>query len=236
MKRILKKMLRSQIIQNFIAFLCFLYIVLIFRLTRWEKVNFEIPAAYVDKKRPFIVCFWHGRLMMMPYAWALKKKRPFHMLISGHRDGRLISKVISYLGIRTIEGSSTHMGETALKGMVRILKNQGTVGITPDGPKGPCHKAKMGLIMASYLTQADILPATFSVSSFKIFKSWDQFLWAFPSRKGLLVWGKPIKAPSNKSSDTFEKARVEVEKELINLMQHADEHLQFNLPGKFHGV
>ncbi|MBS0185875.1 MAG: lysophospholipid acyltransferase family protein [Proteobacteria bacterium] len=193
---------------------------------RWTKIGFEIPSSYIHQNKSFIVCFWHGRLMMMPYAWAHAQKRPFHMLISGHRDGKLISKVISYCGIKTIEGSSTHEGSVALKQMVRILKNKGTVGITPDGPKGPCYKVKMGIVMASYLTQSDILPATFSVSSSKILRSWDRFLWAFPSKKGILIWGEPISAPKNKDPETFEKVRLCVENELLRLKNFADKSME----------
>ncbi len=226
MKKKLKKMLQSQSIQNLISFVCFLYIWIISKGIRWTKIGFETPASYVDQNKPFIVCFWHDRLMMMPYAWRLKKKRLFHMLISGHRDGKLISKVISYCGIKTIEGSSTHEGTIALKQMVRILKDKGTVGITPDGPRGPRHKVKMGVVMASYLTQSDILPATFSVSSFKILGSWDRFLWAFPSKKGILIWGKPIAAPKNKNPDTFEEVRLSVENELMRLINFADQAVE----------
>ncbi|HQS84272.1 MAG: hypothetical protein B7Y25_05000 [Alphaproteobacteria bacterium 16-39-46] len=222
MKKKFKKILQSQRVQSFIAFICFLYIWIISRGIRWTKIGFETPSSYVTQNKSFIVCFWHGRLMMMPYAWNLGKERIFHMLISGHRDGKLISKVISYCGIKTIEGSSTHEGGVALKQMVRILRGNGTVGITPDGPKGPCQRVKMGVVMASYLTQSDILPATFSVSSSKILGSWDRFLWAFPSKKGILIWGSSISAPKNKDPDTFERVRLSVENELMRLINIAD--------------
>ena len=220
------KILKSQLLQNFLAFLCSLYLRLTYKLTAWEKIGFEIPESYMMKNKAFLTCFWHARLMMLPFAWTppLLNPRSFHMLISKHPDGKLISKTVAYFGIQTVEGSTKHDGNMALKKMIRILKNKGTVGITPDGPKGPRETVKMGLVMASYLSKADILPVTFSVSSPKIFKSWDRFLWAFPSKNGVLIWGKPISPPL--SPEAFEHVRLEIETELIRITNLADQLVQ----------
>lgn len=220
------QILKALPVQNFLALVCSLYLRVTHRLTTWEKLGFEIPESYVRANKPFVTCFWHARLMMLPFAWSPPSLNPrsFHMLISKHADGKLISKTVSYFGIQTIEGSTKHDGNMALKKMIRILKNKGTVGITPDGPKGPRERVKMGTVMASYLSKADILPVTFSVSSSKIFKSWDRFLWAFPSKSGVLIWGKPISAPLN--PEAFEHVRLEVETELTRLTALADQIVQ----------
>lgn len=221
------KILKSPSFQNFLAFVCSLYLRMTYKFTAWEKIGFEVPESYMIRNKPFQTCFWHSRLMMLPFAWdpPSSNPRPFHMLISKHPDGKLISKTVAYFGVQTIEGSTKHDGNMALKKMIRILKNKGTVGITPDGPKGPREIVKMGLIMAAYLSKTDIIPVTFSVSSFKIFKSWDRFLWAFPSKKGVLIWGNPIAAPL--TLEAFESVRQAVEIELKRITHLADQIVQF---------
>ena len=73
-----------------------LYIRLVWRLGRWEIENEEIPQDFMDQNLPFIACFWHGRMLMIPQAWVYEA--PINILISHHRDGVFISKTLKYLG------------------------------------------------------------------------------------------------------------------------------------------
>lgn len=222
--QIKKKLFRSSIVQIILAFICSLYLRVVYRTSIWKKVGFEIPETYLKNNKPFITCFWHGRLMMLPYAWPRRnnKKHPFYMLISGHPDGKLIAKTVQFLGIHTFEGSSTQAGAVALKNMVRLVRAKKTVGITPDGPKGPRCKAKAGIAMAAFLGKADILPVTFSASRRHFFSSWDRFLWAFPFSKGVLIWGNPISYPIKNTPEQLEITCLNVEKELNSIEHQAD--------------
>lgn len=222
--RLSKKLLRHAWTQTFIAFLCSLYLRFVYSTSTWKMYGFSIPEKYLKDNKPFITCFWHGRLMMLPYAWPGRKNRmyPFYMLISGHPDGKLISKTVQFLGIKTIEGSSTRAGAAALRSMVRLIREGKIVGITPDGPKGPRAKAKNGIAMASFLSKADIIPVTFSVSRRKKFSSWDQFLWALPFSKGVLIWGEPIPYPRENTEKVLQIACQKVENELNKIEHKAD--------------
>lgn len=111
------------------------WIRLVWATSRWEVVGGEIPRRLHAAKRPFIVAFWHGRLLMMPMAW--ERSVPIRMLISAHRDGRLIADSVAAFGIESIAGSSTRGGSTALRQMVKALRQGVCVGITPDGRGGP---------------------------------------------------------------------------------------------------
>ena len=64
------------------------------------------PAA--RRGRPFILAFWHGRLLMIPMAW--QRLAPMHMLISAHRDGRIIADAVTYFGVDSIAGSTRRGG------------------------------------------------------------------------------------------------------------------------------
>ena len=80
---------------------------------------------------------------MAPYCW--NYNRPFKMLISSHRDGKIISNAVAHLGIGTIKGSSNKNKISSAKEIFYNLKNKNVVGITPDGPRGQDQKLKEGM-------------------------------------------------------------------------------------------
>lgn len=224
----LKKFLKLPYVQTCIAFLLAGYCRLVYAFTPWHHYNSNIPLGYLSSQKTFIVCFWHGRLMMLPFAWRPKRffSKPFYMLISGHSDGKLISRIVAFLGIHTISGSSTKGGGIAFRSILSHLKKKNIIGITPDGPNGPAEKVKMGIIHASYYSQCDIIPVTFSTSHHKIWKSWDSFFWAYFSKKGAFVWGNPIKAPSTRDDKDFAYAQKCLEIEMKRINSFADKSTQ----------
>ncbi|MBM3541759.1 MAG: DUF374 domain-containing protein, partial [Alphaproteobacteria bacterium] len=79
-----------------VASLAALYIRLVWATSRWEVRGGERAAALHAEGRAFIVCFWHGRIIMMPHGWA--RGRPASVLISPHRDGRVIAETMGHFG------------------------------------------------------------------------------------------------------------------------------------------
>ena len=69
------------------------------------------------------------------------------MLISGHRDGKIISNAVAHLGIETIKGSSSKDKISSAKEILNNLKIYNVIGITPDGPRGPKEKKKKVLYL-----------------------------------------------------------------------------------------
>jgi len=114
-----------------------------------------------------IYCFWHDRLLMMPLI-AMGEK--VNILISQHRDGEYISRVISLFGYKSIRGSSTRGGSLALRKMAREIRLGSHGAITPDGPKGPRHVSKEGAILLASLTGSPLIPMAFSSSKKKHFQ------------------------------------------------------------------
>lgn len=162
-----------------------------------------------------VVAFWHSRLLMMGQTWF---GGPFHMLISQHRDGTLIARTIESFGYSTIAGSTTRGGAGALRAILKVLKGGGTIGITPDGPRGPRQRATMGTINAARLSGAIIVPLTYSARG-RLLNSWDRFLLPLPFSKGVFLWGEPLEVPRDADG---EACRLELENRLNALMAEAD--------------
>ncbi|MBL28896.1 MAG: hypothetical protein CMM50_15245, partial [Rhodospirillaceae bacterium] len=140
--RPLKRLLASRQFRAALCAIGALYIRLVHRTSRWEVVGGETPAGYWDRGEPFILAFWHGRLMMMPYAW--RRGVPMAMLISQHRDGQFIADTIGHFGLGTVRGSSSRGGAGAIRILLKSLKGGVFAGFTPDGPRGPRMRANGG--------------------------------------------------------------------------------------------
>jgi lysophospholipid acyltransferase (LPLAT)-like uncharacterized protein len=160
--------------------------------------------------------------LLLPYAWP-GGKETFFMLISAHKDGRLISKTVGRLGIETIAGSTQRGGTQALVEMVRLSKKGKTIGITPDGPRGPAFEVSEGTLMAAYLAKADLIPVTYSIKRHKRLNSWDRFLVPFPFSSGVLEWGEAVQYP--KTRDQFMEVKKKLKIALDKLNDAADKEV-----------
>ena len=196
------------------------YIRFVYRSGRWRVVGGETPARLWDDDKPFILAFWHGRLLMMPYTW--RRGRAMNMLISQHRDGDLIAKTIARFGLGTVRGSSKHGGAGAMRSLVRALARNHYAGVTPDGPNGPRMRASDGIISVARLSGAPIIPVTFGASRRTILKTWDRFVVPFPFTRGVFLWGEPIHVARDADLEAQKAARKEVEDRLNALTHEAD--------------
>ncbi len=130
----------------------------------------HINNSPLDKASPdgpgFIVCFWHSRLLMMPFA---RKWGPVKVLISRHRDGEFIARVIQFFNVGTIRGSYQKISLSSLREIINNLKAGIDIAITPDGPKGPRCKIKNGVIDLARLSGKTIVPVTYGAGKKKLF-------------------------------------------------------------------
>ncbi len=215
-----KKFLANDTVRRVLCWLGSLYIRLIFASGRWTVTGGETPRQLWARGEPFILCFWHARLLMMPYCW--DRATPIHMLISEHRDGQIIARTVGHFGIDTVAGSSTRGGASALRAMLKALKAGRCVGITPDGPRGPRMRASDGVVTVARLSGVPILPATYAVSRYRLLATWDRFLIAWPFARGSIVWGQPIRVPRDADEAAIEAARRRVEATLNAITAEAD--------------
>jgi lysophospholipid acyltransferase (LPLAT)-like uncharacterized protein len=187
---------------------------------RIHHINKEPIDRLWQNEKSSIICFWHGRIFSaMPFAF---QKTKFKVLISRHGDGEFIARVVSYFGIGAVRGSYRKSSVSSVREIMLELKKGVTVGITPDGPKGPCHIFKEGIVEIARITGKPIVPLTYSSNRNKVFSSWDKFLLAYPFSRVFFVWGDPIYVPKDASRDQIEQTRQDIEKKLISLTIAAD--------------
>ena len=217
-----KKILRTKVAYSIICWIAAKYIKLISLTIKWKYIDKKYPEKLWKNNENFILCFWHGRLLMMPFSW--KRGKNINMLISEHPDGQLISKTVKYFGINTIHGSSSKGGTKALRNIIKTLRSGQSVGITPDGPRGPRMKMNSAIIKIAGLTGYKILPLSCSVKNKFFLNSWDKFLVALPFGKGCFAWGKPLKINKDISKKQDLKLSNKLENILIKLTKEADHY------------
>jgi hypothetical protein len=186
---------------------------------RRTGIGREHVDACLGRGERVIVAFWHGRLLMMPFAYPGQRVA---ILISQHRDGEFISRVARWLGFSVIRGSATRGGAIAFKQLIQALRDGRHVVITPDGPKGPRHRVKSGVIELARLTGMPILPVAFGAWPRTILKSWDRFLVPHPFGRAVYVWGEPLYVPADADKVAVEKFQSVLADRLDALVTEAD--------------
>jgi len=140
-----------------------------------NKKEFIAPTTIGDSQ--IIMACWHGKLLMIPYAYLHYRKKPtVKLLISEHFDGNLIAKTLEKFGFGTIRGSSTRGGAKALIGSIKELRKGVDLGITPDGPKGPRHIVSDGIVLMAQKTNTKIVLVDIEPTKYWQFNSWDKFI------------------------------------------------------------
>jgi len=145
-----------------------IYLILtVLRMTlKMREENREPLDALWNRGEAVIACFWHGRLLAMPF---ITNRRSARVLISRHKDGEFIARVVRFFGLGAIRASYRKATISSMREILSSLKQGITVAVTPDGPKGPRHIVKKGIVELAKLSGRPIIPVTFSARKKKCF-------------------------------------------------------------------
>jgi len=190
MKKLSKRLFKSKSFQIILCWLIANYIRLVYYTSKKIIDIDEKSKIYIEGKKPAILAFWHGRLLMMPTICPPNRK--INVMISSHSDGAIISQAMTHFGFTTISGSSTRGGISATRNSIKSLNLNEFVAITPDGPRGPAMKVQKGTTMIARVANMPILPVSYSSTKRKNMRSWDKFLVALPFGTLFYKIGAPI--------------------------------------------
>lgn len=136
---------------------------------------------------PVLYVFWHGQILPCFLAHTQRAG----VLISEHRDGEIITRVIERFGLFGIRGSTSRGGARALLECVRTLREGVDVAVTPDGPRGPRHSFAPGALLIAYRAQVSVVPIVAHVDRAWRLGSWDRFEIPKPFARITIVYGEP---------------------------------------------
>ena len=182
---------------------------------RFELVD---PLNLCRDPHRYICVTWHNRLMFYPVTFPKRLRIRTKAVVSASRDGQYVADFIAQFGIGSLRGSSSKRGAMAQLAAIESIRNeQSCIVFTPDGPRGPRYKMKVGPIHLAGVTGAEIVPVSINYSRYWSAKSWDGFQFPKPFSKVTLRIGSPIAVPPDLDRDGIEKYRQLVEDELMKI-------------------
>ena len=119
------------------------------------------------------------------------------VLVSEHRDGELVARVIARRGFALARGSSTRGGVRGLRALVAAASEGRDLAVTPDGPRGPAGIFKPGAFLAAKLSGAAVVPIAVSVDRAWEASSWDGFLIPKPFSRVRVTYLPARKVPAD---------------------------------------
>ena len=166
---------------------------------------------------PCLLCFWHNRILGITYAFhRFSPKKLRTVLTSPSKDGEILSQFVGAFGMESVRGSSSRRGSRALRELVRIIRADGDIAITPDGPRGPQYSLGPGVILLAQTTGTPIVPMHASYSRCFRMKTWDGFIIPLPFSTISVTVGEQINIPKDLGEAEFERARKNLEDNLKN--------------------
>lgn len=145
------------------------------RSLRFEE-SAEDLRNWTKKDVPVTIVLWHNRLFLAAeIVRRYRQGRTPYALVSASEDGAWLTAFFSLAGLRAVRGSSSRLGREAASALVDVLRGGHDVGITPDGPRGPCYELKPGAVIVARRTQAPVLLVGGEFSAAWRLGSWDGF-------------------------------------------------------------
>lgn len=166
------------------------------------RVTIDEPESMknsIKNREPLVFAHWHGDEVALIY---MVGRYRIATITSTSKDGEMMNTVIHLLGGTTTRGSSTRGAINALKGLVRIVKDQKrNSSFAVDGPKGPIHQVKPGVFEVSRLISGPIYSVGVSCSRKWVFeKAWNKAYLPKPFARIHMQWVGPL-GPITKDQD-----------------------------------
>lgn len=192
---------------------------ILFRI--WEFfVSFKSKNYPANDKR-VIFDLWHHDQLCLD---GIPNRDKLNTLISKSIDGEIIARVVERMGFKAVRGSQNKWwkdkgGKEATFELISRLNNGENIAVTVDGPSGPLHQVKNGVIKIAKLTGAPIIPVVwYSKSRFlSSLSTWDKLKIPLWFLKSVNIYGEPIYVPETATKEEENIIKEQLRNTLINL-------------------
>ncbi len=142
---------------------------------------------------PFILCFWHGKYIpILPLFEGYEAT----VVTSRSNRGDVLSSVCSNLGYNFIQ-IPDHGGKVSMK-LMEGLAGARAGAIAVDGPLGPYHVVKRGVVRLASTMGFSLLPASLSIQHKIVLRGrWDRLEVPLPFSRLNLRIGTPLQTPAS---------------------------------------
>ena len=188
------------------------------KIAEQDEIAAKRKQGLEVKGTPIVICLWHDELFPLIY---LQKDLDIVCIVSDSKDGTILNKLMSKLGLRTAAGSSRRNGLKALLQASKLMKD-GTVHgcITVDGPMGPRHEVKDGAFLLALKAGAKIVPVRLDLKKSLKIPSWDKFQIPLPFSTVEVIFGDGFFVTEELSEEYLAACHNRLQKELDELLPH----------------
>lgn len=134
-----------------------------------------------------VYTLWHGQ--MLPVLWRHHVRTG--VLVSEHKDGEIITRILERFGMFGVRGSSSRGGTRALLEAVQVVRGGTDMAFTPDGPRGPRHSVAPGALILAHRAKVPLVTITAHCSRKWQLRSWDGFEIPKPFARVTVLYGPP---------------------------------------------
>lgn len=187
----------------------------------WSR-SFDLKIAHYDRsanpaRREFdetcIFVFWHEYILLPTMIWG---NTSVTLLVSQHRDADWLVNTGRHIGFDSIRGSTTRGGPAAIRACKEKMKTH-SLGITPDGPRGPRREMALGAIYLASRLGKPIVPVGFGYQRPWRLKTWDQFAIPRPGSRVRAIMGPKIMIPPKAKREELEGYRLSIANDITCL-------------------
>lgn len=181
----------------------------------------------VRRTGPAIVALWHGDLLGPTFSY---RHSGFATMASRSGDGEYIARMLHHWGYRVARGSSSRGGDVALRELATLVKQGYSAALTADGPRGPRHRLKPGVLRLSQMTGAPVVPVGSAASPAWRLGSWDRFTVPRPFGRIVIAIGEARRVDPELDGDGLKAAAAAMEAEMAALGEAAERALSGGAP------
>ena len=195
-KKIFKKILKNPLVQHVVALFLYYYLLFAYKTSKWS-ISWEDTEMEnnFNELNGCLISLWHNRL-----AFGLRifgKYQKMSALASLHKDGKLISRIITLAKHKVINGSSSKGATQAVRAIIQALKGGEKIVITPDGPRGPVYQINSNITKLAYKHRKTLIPVSCAADKYFQLRSWDKMMIPKPFSNICVVIGKSIELSKN---------------------------------------
>ena len=197
---------------------------ILLRMLRFTwRVYFSDPHGIMEagRNRPLIFCAWHNRLayVMIAIREDIQPKtgRRLAAMVSASRDGAFLVEILRAFDVEPVRGSTSRRGRQALLELSRQVKAGRHLGITPDGPRGPCYEIQDGILSLAQLTGLPIVPIGCQARRKVRFKSWDRFQLPWPLTRCDVAFGEPLEVPRKATNEQRNALKDDLKRRMMEI-------------------
>lgn len=182
------------------------------RALAWSwRTRVLAPARSLPRQAegPLVYAMWHEGVLAVTGHW---RDHPIQGLASQSFDGELISRVLLRLGYPApSRGSSSRGGAEGLAGQLEALAAGRHVVVTVDGPRGPRHQCKPGVLVMAARARRPLVPVAFAAKPALRLRSWDRTCLPLPFAKVCFALGEPMDVAEQSAEEGIQKVEQAME-------------------------